>query len=61
MSLVSVGDVLVDKEVLKAYFSCDLHECRGKCCIEGELGAPLSDAEAEQLLHLPEELLMNAS
>lgn len=58
MSLVSVGDVLVDKEVLKAYFSCDLHECRGKCCIEGELGAPLSDAEAEQLLHLPEELLM---
>jgi hypothetical protein len=57
MSLVSVGDVLVDKGVLKAYFSCDLHECRGKCCVEGELGAPLSDAEAEQLHSLPEELL----
>jgi hypothetical protein len=57
MSLVSIGDVLVDKEVLTAFFSCDLHECKGKCCVEGELGAPLSDVEAEQLLDLPEELL----
>ncbi|MBZ4219712.1 MAG: DUF3109 family protein [Chlorobium sp.] len=57
MSLVSIGDVLVDKEVINAFFSCDLHECKGKCCIEGELGAPLSDAEAGQLHHIPEELL----
>jgi hypothetical protein len=57
MSLVSIGDVLVDKEVLKAFFSCELNECRGKCCVEGELGAPLSDAEAFQLRELPEELL----
>ena len=56
MSLVSIGDVLVDKDVLNAFFSCDLHECRGKCCVEGELGAPLSDAEASLLLNLPEEL-----
>ncbi len=57
MSMVSIGNVLVDKEVLKAFFSCDLHECKGKCCIEGELGAPLSDDEAIQLSQLPEELL----
>ena len=57
MSLVSIGDVLVDKGVLKAFFSCNLLECRGKCCVEGELGAPLSDTEACQLLQLPEELL----
>jgi hypothetical protein len=57
MSLVSIGDVLVDKEVLQAFFSCDLNECRGKCCIEGELGAPLSDSEAGELLHPAEQLL----
>ena len=57
MSMVSIGDVLVDKAVFDAFFSCDLHECKGKCCVEGELGAPLSDLEASQLLHLPEELL----
>ena len=57
MSLVSIGSVLVEKDVLKAFFSCDLHECRGACCVEGELGAPLSPAEALQLQELPEELL----
>ncbi|MEI6847506.1 MAG: DUF3109 family protein [Chlorobiaceae bacterium] len=57
MSVVSVGDVLVDKEVLQAFFSCNLHECKGVCCVEGELGAPLSDTEAEILSYLPDELL----
>jgi hypothetical protein len=57
MSLVSIGNVLVDKGVLEAFFSCDLQECKGKCCVEGELGAPLTDGEAEEMLHVPEELL----
>ena len=57
MSLVSIGDVLVDKEVFQAFFSCDLHECKGTCCVEGELGAPLTEGEALQLQHLPVELL----
>jgi len=57
MSLVSIGDVLVDRDVLDSCFSCDLHECKGMCCIEGELGAPLSDPEAEQLQHIPEKVL----
>ena len=57
MSLVSIGDVLVDKDVLGAFFACDLHECKGRCCVEGELGAPLSDSEAARLRHLPVELL----
>ena len=57
MSLVSVGNVLVEKDLLNSFFSCNLHECRGACCVEGELGAPLSPAEALQLHKLPEELL----
>ncbi len=55
--MVSIGSVLVEKDLLKAFFSCDLHECRGACCVEGELGAPLSPDEALQLKELPEELL----
>ncbi len=57
MSLVSIGDVLLDKDVLEAFFSCDLNECKGCCCVEGELGAPLSLEEADALRHAPEELL----
>ena len=55
--MVSIGSVLVEKDLLKAFFYCDLYECRGACCVEGELGAPLSPDEALQLKELPEELL----
>ena len=57
MSLVSIGDVLVEKDVLHACLSCDLRECKGVCCVEGELGAPLSALEAQELQHCGEELL----
>ncbi len=57
MSLVSIGDVLVEKDVFQAFFACDLHECQGRCCVEGELGAPLSEGEVLQLHDLPVELL----
>ena len=57
MSLVSIGDVLVEKDVFQAFFACDLHECQGRCCVEGEIGAPLSEGEVLQLHDLPVELL----
>jgi hypothetical protein len=46
MSIVSIGEVLVDSSVLEARFSCSLDLCRGACCIEGELGAPIDAQEA---------------
>lgn len=57
MSMLSIGDVLVDPSVLEAYFSCNLAHCRGGCCVEGELGAPLEVREADELENPPGELL----
>ncbi|NTV99219.1 MAG: DUF3109 family protein [Chlorobiaceae bacterium] len=57
MTMISIGDVLADQELLEARFSCDLDQCGGQCCIEGELGAPLTDREADQLMHPSEGLL----
>jgi hypothetical protein len=57
MAMISVGDVLVDGAVLDAFFSCDLDACAGCCCVEGELGAPLTPAEAALLEHPPGQLL----
>jgi Fe-S-cluster containining protein len=45
MSIVSIGDVLVERELLDARFSCPLELCRGACCVEGELGAPIDVRE----------------
>lgn len=36
-----LNDVLVDPEILTEYFCCDLSQCKGACCVEGEAGAPL--------------------
>ncbi|MBN1929626.1 MAG: DUF3109 family protein [Chlorobiaceae bacterium] len=49
MSVVSIGEVLVDRDVLDARFCCPLEQCKGACCIEGELGAPVDEAEARYL------------
>jgi len=57
MGILSVGEVLVERDILDSFFSCDLNACRGCCCVEGELGAPLSEAEATLLQHPPGEVL----
>ncbi len=40
-------------DILTEYFCCDLTKCKGKCCIEGDAGAPVTldeIAEIEQYL-----------
>jgi hypothetical protein len=57
MTMISIGDVLADRDLLEARFTCDLLKCAGQCCIEGELGAPLTEREAEQLMSPPEAII----
>ncbi|WP_167599196.1 DUF3109 family protein [Chlorobaculum sp. 24CR] len=49
MSVLSIGEVLVDRAVLEARFCCNLDLCHGACCVEGELGAPIDEPEANYL------------
>ena len=39
--MMKVGEVLVSDEVKSVEFVCHLEKCKGACCVEGELGAPL--------------------
>lgn len=48
-TIVQIGDVLVSEEVVTEYFACDYEVCRGKCCIEGDSGAPVEEGEIEGL------------
>ena len=45
--MIEVGKAIVSMDVLESKFCCDLHQCKGACCIEGDSGAPLTEAEAE--------------
>lgn len=44
-TILQIGDVLVSEEVITEFFACDYDKCQGACCIEGDSGAPLEDAE----------------
>lgn len=48
-SMIQVGNVVVSWGVLREKFICDLHACKGQCCIEGDAGAPVELDEVEQL------------
>ena len=39
----------MSEDVIVEYFSCDYATCRGKCCIEGDCGAPLEEEELDEL------------
>jgi Protein of unknown function (DUF3109) len=43
--MIKVGEVLVSDEIRDEEFVCHLEKCKGACCVEGDLGAPLEDDE----------------
>lgn len=45
--MIKVGEVLVSDEVRDVEFVCNLEKCKGACCVEGDLGAPLEEDELE--------------
>lgn len=40
--ILEVGGVLISTSILTEHFCCDLSQCRGACCIEGDAGAPVT-------------------
>lgn len=40
--IVEVDGVLVSTEILTEPFCCDLDECGGQCCVEGDAGPPIT-------------------
>ncbi len=47
--ILQVGDVLLASDILTEHFCCDLSQCKGICCVEGDSGAPLAPGEAKKL------------
>ena len=44
--MVEIDGVLISDSIFEEQFICDLKQCRGACCVEGEEGAPLKKEEA---------------
>jgi hypothetical protein len=47
--MIAIDNVLVSDEVINNAFVCDLHSCKGACCVDGEAGAPLEKKELQKI------------
>jgi hypothetical protein len=45
--MIKVGEVLVSDDIKSVEFVCHLEKCKGACCVEGDLGAPLEMDELQ--------------
>lgn len=52
--MIKVGEVLVSDDIRDVEFVCHLEKCKGACCVEGELGAPLDEEELPLIKELQE-------
>lgn len=47
--MIEIDDKIVSIDLLKEYFACDIAQCKGICCVEGNAGAPLEIDEVDTL------------
>jgi hypothetical protein len=48
--MFQLGKTIVSEDIIEKDFVCNLSACKGKCCIDGEAGAPLEEEELQLLL-----------
>jgi len=54
--IVAIDDKLISTELFDRKFVCDLNACKGACCIHGDQGAPLTQAEASLMETIVDEV-----
>lgn len=47
--MIAIDHVLVSDEIVNEAFVCDLHACKGACCVDGDAGAPLDVKELQKI------------
>ena len=47
--MIELGRTIISEDILEKEFVCNLSACKGACCVEGDAGAPVDDAEAKIL------------
>lgn len=43
--MIIIDDTLISEDLKNICFSCNLAQCKGDCCVEGDAGAPLKEEE----------------
>ena len=43
--VIELGKTILSDDIKEQFFVCNLEKCKGACCVEGDLGAPLEESE----------------
>ncbi|MEM9297709.1 MAG: DUF3109 family protein [Bacteroidota bacterium] len=43
--MIELGKTILSDDIKEQFFVCNLEKCKGACCVEGDLGAPLEESE----------------
>lgn len=55
MNMLQIEDTIISLDLIEEKFLCDISQCLGECCVDGDSGAPLENDEIETLIKiLPE-------
>ena len=54
--MIQIEDKLISEDIFSEEFVCNLSKCKGACCVEGDIGAPLEKEEAKILEDLYEKI-----
>lgn len=55
--MIAIDNILVSDDVITEQFVCDLTQCKGACCVDGDAGAPLQADELDKLNEVYETVL----
>lgn len=47
--MIIIQQTVISDDIADNFFVCNLDACKGACCVEGDLGAPLEEAELKIL------------
>lgn len=47
--MIVVDKTIISDDIKDNFFVCNLDKCKGACCVEGDLGAPLEESELSEL------------
>jgi hypothetical protein len=48
-TMIAIDNILISNEIVDEQFVCDLHKCKGGCCVDGDAGAPLHKDELAEI------------
>ncbi len=54
--MLQIDNHLISEDIFLEKFECEINQCKGNCCVEGDLGAPLEFHELEILDKLYEKI-----